>query len=220
MFSVAWFLLCLGLPLLVSAQTLTGGISGVVTDPSGARIAVAKVSTRNLSTNEARESTSDSAGAFSLSSLSPGTYEVTVEVVGFQKTSVTGVEVSAGATNRVDLSLKLGSVETVSVTSDTAAVQTDSAEVRGELDNTQLSSLPVPANRNYESALILFPGINPTANQHSVAGNPGRGLSFQSNGSFGNTNNIRIDGATANMSGCRTWPHIARGWRPFNPSAS
>ena len=103
--------------------------------------------------------------------------------------------------------MSVGSVsENVSVQTDTAAVQTDSAEVRGELDAHQLASLPVPANRNYESALILIPGINPPANQHSVAANPGRGLAFQSDGSFGNTNNIRIDGATAN----NVWlPHVA-----------
>ncbi len=179
---VLGLLLSFAFSCCVWAQTLTGGISGVVGDPSGAQVAGAKVSTRNLSTNEVRQVAADAAGAFSVSSLSPGSYEVIVEVAGFQKATVTGIEVSPGATNRVDVRLKLGSTETINVSTDTASVQTDSAEVRGELSQTQLASLPVPANRNYQSALFSFPGINPPANQHSVAANPGRGLRFRATG--------------------------------------
>ena len=192
-------------------QTLTGSVTGIISDPSGARVAGARVSIRDLSTNEIRATTADSSGSYGITSLTPGIYEVTAEVTGFQRATETNVQVTQGATARVDIQLSVGSAtENVSVSADTMTVQTDSAEVRGQLDSHQLSSLPVPANRNYESALILIPGINPPANQHSVAANPGRGLAFQSNGSFGNTNNIRIDGATAN----NVWlPHVAA----YNP---
>ena len=98
---------CLAFVVLLSAafshsavgQTLTGTISGIVSDPSGARVPAAKITIRNLSTNEIRNTTADSAGAYSVTSLQPGPHEVTVEVSGFQKETVTNVQVSQGASS-------------------------------------------------------------------------------------------------------------------------
>src|SRR5207245_10746151 len=118
---------------------------------------------------------------------------MTTEKAGFQRAVLNNLQVAPGAIARADVKLNVGAeTQSVSVNAETNTIQTDSAEVRGEIDNQQLSSLPLPANRNYESALILVPGVTPPANQHSVGANPGRGLSFQSNGSFGNTSTVRI----------------------------
>ncbi|MDR3548965.1 MAG: hypothetical protein P4M11_12000 [Candidatus Pacebacteria bacterium] len=119
--------------------------------------------------------------------------------------------VSPGASTRADVTLKTGSeTQTVSVTDTTQALQTDSAEMRGGINTAELAHFPTPASRNYESALILVPGISPPANMHSLGANPSRGLFFSTNGAFGNANNIRIDGATA----INVWlPHVAA----YNP---
>ena len=193
--------------LPVVGQTLTGSISGIISDSTDARVPSATVLVRNAATNEERSVVSDGSGAFTASSLAPGLYTVTIVKAGFQRSVLNNLRVAPGANVRADAKLNVGAeTQSVSVNAETNTLQTDSAEVRGELDNQQLSSLPLPANRNYQSALILVPGVNPPANQHSVGANPGRGLAFQSNGSFGNTNTIRIDGATAN----NVWlPHVA-----------
>ena len=53
--------------------------------------------------------------------------------------------------------------------------------------------------------LITVPGVMPPTNQHSVAANPSRGLTFNVNGTTRNSNNVRIDGALAN----NIWlPHV------------
>ena len=191
----------------VHGQTLTGSITGIVSDSSGARVPSAGVTVRNSETGDTRNTQTDGEGAFGATSLQPGVYAVSVTSSGFSVSNVLGVQVSPGAAARVDVSLQLGSsTQAVDVTATSAVLQTDSGEVRSELSTRQLSELPIPAGRNYQSALILVPGITPPVNQHSVAGNPGRGLIFQSNGAFGNTNNVRIDGATAN----NVWlPHVA-----------
>lgn len=83
---------------------------------------------------------------------------------------------AVGQVVRVDVALRVGAIsETVSVSAETAALQTDRAEVRSEVTSTQLEHLPTPLGRNYE---ITVPGLSPPTNNHSVAVNPSRGLSF------------------------------------------
>jgi len=189
------------------AQILTGSIAGIVSDASGARVPNASVSIRNEQTGDTRKVQTGSDGAFGAASLQPGVYAVSVSSAGFSVSNVAGVQVNPGAASRVDVALQVGAQsQEVNVSASSTALQTDSAEVRSELSTRELSDLPIPSGRNYQSALILVPGITPPVNQHSVAANPGRGLIFQSNGAFGNTNNVRIDGATAN----NVWlPHVA-----------
>ncbi len=189
------------------SQILTGSIAGVVSDTSGARVPNANVTIRNNETSAMRKVQTNSDGAFGVTSLQPGNYAVLVSSSGFSVSNVAEVQVEPGATARVDVALQIGTQnQEVSVSANSSVLQTDSGEVRSELSTRQLSDLPIPAGRNYQSALILVPGITPPVNQHSVAANPGRGLIFQSNGAFGNTNNVRIDGATAN----NVWlPHVA-----------
>src|SRR5439155_5435454 len=107
---------------------------------------------------------------------------------------------------RVDATLAVGGVsESVSVTSESAALQTDRAEVRSEVTATQLANLPTPLGRSYENLLVTVPGLSPPTNQHSVAVNPARGLTFSAQGTTRNSNSVRIDGAIANS----PWlPHV------------
>src|SRR5207237_8927767 len=66
-------------------------------------------------------------------------------------------------------------------------------------------NLPTPLGRNYENLLIMVPGLSPPTNQHSVAVNPSRGLTFSGVGTTRNSNSVRIEGAIAN----HTWlPHV------------
>ena len=189
------------------SQILTGSVAGIVSDAGGAKVPNANVTIRNNATGDTRKVQTNSDGSFSAASLQPGVYAVSVSSTGFSVANVAGVQVEPGAAARVDVALQIGTQsEEVNVSAASVVLQTDSAEVRSELSTTQLSNLPIPAGRNYQSALILVPGITPPLNSNSVAANPGRGLIFQSDGAFGNTNNVRIDGATAN----NVWlPHVA-----------
>lgn len=189
-----------------SAQVLFGSIVGQVSDTSGAGVPDATVRLTHRQTNQTREATTNASGDFSFPSLAGGAYDVTVSKQGFQGYSAQGISVTAGQVARVDASLKVGAIsETVSVVADAAVLQTDRAEVRTEVTSTQLTNLPTPLGRNYENLLVTVPGLSPPANQHSVAVNPSRGLSFSAMGTTRNSNSVRIEGAIANS----PWlPHV------------
>jgi hypothetical protein len=182
------------------AQVLTGTIVGQVVDASGAVVPDAKVRITHRETNEARESATNNAGDYSFPSLPGGLYDIAISKSGFTTFTARGINVAVGQVARVaDAALKVGLVsETVSVSAQAVALQTDRAEVRTEVSSTQLSNLPTPLGRNYENLLVTVPGLSPPSNQHSVAVNPTRGLTFSAMGTTRNSNSVRIEGAIAN----------------------
>jgi hypothetical protein len=93
---------------LVSAQVTTGTISGVVQDPSGAAIAGAAITVRNLDTGTARSVISDAGGRYTAPDLSLGTYEVQAQQSGFQTEVRTGITLTVGREAVVNLALRVG----------------------------------------------------------------------------------------------------------------
>ena len=85
-----------------------GGLGGVITDKSGAIIPDAKVTVTGASDH--RVVTTDSAGRFTASDLTPGMYSVEVEKAGFQKQTAKNLEVVINKTQSVDFSLATGNV--------------------------------------------------------------------------------------------------------------
>ena len=96
----------------LSAQTFRGTILGTVTDPSGAVIAGAKVTVKNVGTGLERTTETSADGSYSLPELPIGTYTVTVSQAGFQTFVATGVAVDVASERRVDAAMKTGEVST------------------------------------------------------------------------------------------------------------
>jgi Carboxypeptidase regulatory-like domain/TonB dependent receptor-like, beta-barrel len=189
-----------------SGQVLYGSVVGQVLDSSNAPIPGAAVKIQNTQTGESRSSITNEAGGFSFPTVASGTYDVNVTRDGFQTYSARGLSVTVDSVVRVDATLRVGSLsETVTVSEAGATLQTDRAETRAEVTTADLENIPVPIGRNYQNLLIVVPGLTPPANQHSVAANPSRGLTFNVNGGTRNSNNVRIDGALSN----NVWlPHV------------
>src|SRR5690606_20800284 len=114
----------------VSAQTLTGQIGGSVLDEQGAAVPGATVTVTNTATRASREVTTDAQGAFVVTGLLAGTYDLRVVLTGFRTYEQRGVDLSA--TERLALPpimLQLGGLaETISVAAEGARVQTQSGE--------------------------------------------------------------------------------------------
>ena len=170
---VAVSVLCaIGLCGKASAQGLTGQISGLVADSSGASVANATVQVISAETSQSRSATSDSDGRFVFTELLPGTYRLTIENSGFKKYEQTGISVTAA--ERVALPtifLQLGSLtETVSVQGQTAAVQTESAERAGLITSREMQEIPLKG-RSYIGTTRLLPGVIDTANRESPGWN-------------------------------------------------
>src|SRR6201995_6112024 len=79
---------CLAASLLVSialAQTSTGGITGIVTDPGGSVIPGAQLRLTNLNTNDTRQEVSNGVGEYTFTALTPGRYRIVLEHPGFKR---------------------------------------------------------------------------------------------------------------------------------------
>lgn len=191
----------------LEAQVLFGSIVGNVVDASQAAIVGAKVSIANGNTGQKWELTTNPSGAFSASSIPPGTYEVSVSATGFRTFLQRQIVVGANDTIRLDVHLDVGAVaESVEVTSTGLELKTDTMDVRTEIAAREFQNTPVPMTRNYQNILVTVPGMSPPQNAHSISANPSRALVLNSNGSNAQSSAVRVDGATT----WNTWlPHLS-----------
>jgi len=182
--------------LPVGAQVLYGTIVGDVVDSSGASIEQAIVTVKNTGTGQNREATTDAVGRYTVGTLGPGVYSVTVVHSGFRTITRERLQVSANAIARVDFQLELGQVsEQVTVQADAAALRTEKADSGAEISTTATEVLPMSSYRNYQALINLVPGATPAAEQNSATDTPGRSLTTNINGTARNHNMTRVDGA-------------------------
>jgi hypothetical protein len=189
-------------------QGLTGQLSGSVTDPSGSAVASASVQITNSAKAQTRSTKTDGQGHFVFTELLPGTFVLTIDAPGFKKFEQQEINVSA--TERVTLpsiALQVGEVsETISVTSESAAVQTESAERSGLITSRQMQELPLKG-RSYIGTAKLLPGIIDTANRESPGWNDLVGINI--NGTRAGSIDLNLDGITSLDTGSLTGPYLA-----------
>jgi hypothetical protein len=150
---------CAGAPAFPQAGR--GGISGLVTDPSGAVVPRAKVTARDHATGISLSTVTTGAGLYSFVSLNPGTYEVTATSKGFESVQVDNVSVTVDQTSTVNIGLQVGAateVVTVSGTSDLA--DTDNSTVGQLIDAATIDRVPL-LTRNVYELVQLSAGVTP-----------------------------------------------------------
>jgi outer membrane receptor protein involved in Fe transport len=189
--------LCLAMSVSpLNAQVLYGTLVGTVTGPDGKPVAGAPVSAVNTQTGLVREQVTDPSGQYNLIDLEPGTYSVKVHANGFAAFESQGLTVKANVVLRSDAALKLAGVaQAVEVTTNPAALQTDTAAIHGEISARELNNIPIGGFSNYQSLLSLLPGATPSRYQNSVMDTPSRSLTTNINGSSRNDNVTSVDGA-------------------------
>ncbi len=193
----SFFHLLAGLAILVlaggsvSAQSIYGSIRGIVTDPSSAIVANAKVNLINEGTSLERSAQTNTTGEYVFSQVIPGTYTIAVETQGFKKVQRKGVILETQNQLTVDLQLEVGNVaESVQVTTETPLVETATASQGQVIDNQKLVDLP-NIGRNPFMMSKLAPNIQQVGNpgymrmqdqsgssQISFAGGPIRGNNY------------------------------------------
>ena len=174
------------------AQVLAGGsIDGAVSDSSGAAMAGAKITARNLATNLTYEIHSDHTGLFVFPIVKVGTYEVTAIKEGFAPVKVQQVVVAVGSKQNIPLTLKVaGSKEEVNVVSEAALVETDRTAVATNVNQRSIENLPV-LGRNFIDFVLLTP---------AVVRDPNRGGDLSFAGMRGTVNSLTVDGNDDNNS--------------------
>ena len=181
------------------AQTITGSITGTVTDPTGAVVAGAKVTATNVLTGVATPTVTNQSGIYSLHFLQIGQYKVTVESTSFAPQSTTAFTLEVDQEAKVNVSLKVGGANSnVTVTDTTPILNTENATTGDSITAAAATELPLQS-RNFSSLTLLVAGAI-TPNPQAL-NNVGRGQyngGFNVNGNREQSNNYTLDGADIN----------------------
>lgn len=154
----AGILLILLLPFLLSAQ-VSAGLSGTITDQTGAAIPSARVTAKSIELGAERITVTDSLGSYELGSLNVGTYEVHVTKQGFSEEIRTGIHLVVGQDATVDFRLSVGDTsQQITVSGDAPIVNTTTADISGLVAGNEIKSLPLNG-RSYDLLLMLDPGV-------------------------------------------------------------
>ena len=123
--------------------TTSGRLAGTVTDAQGAVVSNAQINVKNNETQTLFTATTNKEGGWTLPSVSPGAYTVTVTAAGFKTTIVQDVKVDVGQPTTVNATLETGAVnDQVVVTGGGEILQTASANVSSTITGRQIHELP------------------------------------------------------------------------------
>ncbi|MBI4891974.1 MAG: TonB-dependent receptor [Acidobacteria bacterium] len=183
-------LLLVFLPWL-AAQSITGSITGIVTDSSGAFVPGAEIVVVNTETNLRSTAQTDASGNYTVTLLPRGQYTVEVSAKGFKRFVREGIVLQVQQTARVDVQLAVGEVaESVMVTANAALLETENATLAKVVDNKIITNMPFNT-RNVYSLVFLTPGVTGTV------GNSYGEMRYSVNGARARTMDTMIDGVTA-----------------------
>src|SRR5665213_1266996 len=158
---LAGVLLAMGVLVLPNAQAqqTLGGITGTVTDTSGAVVSGATVTLVENDTKLNRTQTTSTTGSYLFVNLPIGTYTLTFTQAGFQSQNIPSIAVQANRTVTLNAELKIGNISesiTVEETPLLNMVDTTNGYV---MDKLQIDSVPLPTG-SFTGLAILSPGVN------------------------------------------------------------
>ena len=220
-----WTPFLAGLALLATlvtslpAQGIYATLTGVVTDPSQAVVASAKVTLKDAGSGSQRDTVTNSDGYFTFASVPVGTYDLSVEAKGFSTFKVTGISLGGGEKRNVDASLQVGSTSTeVNITGVADQIApVDSGEKSATLTTKELQNY-VQTGSNAAEYIKIMPGFGVQNGTSNKANYTGETIGINGNGDAGsqsplnnaysynglptNSLDITADGAHVSDPGC------------------
>ncbi len=180
----------------VMAQATTGTLKGTITDPNGQIVSGATITVKNDATGTEASYVTGSEGSFTVPSLPPGKYTVTVAPTsGFTRKMVTGVDVRIGTDTDLKIDLEVGApTETVTVTGNTEEIVQTNSQISASFESRKVEELPSnAAGGGIDTLALLAPGVVPgfgNVNQN--------GVTLSVNGNRARANNFTLDGTDNN----------------------
>src|SRR5690349_6494254 len=196
---VVLFLVLIAAAVVCPAQDVSGTLTGIVKDPTGAVIPNALVQATNTGTQARFESTTDGSGAYSLRSIPIGVYQLTVSSQGFKRYEATSIRLQVNEVLRLDVTLDVGAAtEAVTVTGQAVVVDTSTQTLKTVIDQKRIEDLPLNG-RNPTQLMRLVAGVvaDPRADVTSSTTYPGV-TPVSVNGTRSNATNYVLDGAQNN----------------------
>ena len=190
-------LLLLALAASAIAQTNRGGISGNVTDSSGAGVPGASIVIVNSGTNETRRLHASDHGSFIQENLDPVTYRIEVSAPGFRKTILDHVKVDTSTVVTADITLQPGDVASeVTVEANATVVNTESGTLGQTITARLLNDSPLPTRSVLDLAITVgnVTGDVGTSDPQLTGGAPLPGFNLQANGGRAGSTNLLADG--------------------------
>jgi outer membrane receptor protein involved in Fe transport len=182
------FCLTIGITQIFAQSTVTGGISGKVTDPQSAVIPNATVTVTNIGTNKVETVTTTEDGGFRVSNLLPGTYTIDITSGSFSPFKATGVIVEVGKITPVEAVLTIGQSATVEITAEAPVINTNDNANSTNINQTTINEAPINGRRA-SNFVILTPATVPDGTFGLISF---RGIS-------GLLNNSTVDGGDNNQ---------------------
>ena len=169
-------------------------LRGVVSDATGAVVANATVTIRDVGTDIASSAHTDDKGSYFFTGLRPSTYAVKVEAHGFRSAERTGVVLAVDQESSLNFRLDIAGASTsISVTAAPPLLDTDNATLGTDITHEYINEIPL-MGRDYFGLTFLAAGVTEVAGSGTGDNYPA-GTNFSSNGQRNATAEIRLDGA-------------------------
>ena len=197
--SVLLVMLCAVSYSPVFGQEVSAGITGTVTDPSGAAVPGASVTVRDVNRGTQWPTVTNDEGIYAFPRIPAGTYELKVEMTGFKTVIRPGIHLELNQRARVDITMEIGELaESIEVAGAQPMLNTETTTVGSVITSNTVVNTPL-VTRNYISMTLLAPGVtttNPSAfnNGQRTAG----GGRPYVNGNRKEANNFLLDGIDNN----------------------
>ena len=146
-------------------------LTGTVTDPTGAVIAHASVTVTQTGTQVKRTVTTNDAGQFTVPSLPPATYRVTVEAPGF-KTYAQDVTLLADQNGTLEIQMQLGAAaETVTVEATSTLVNTVTPVIGQVIEQSRVVDLPLNGRNDADLTKLVAGAMDSNNGAGTTQGN-------------------------------------------------
>jgi hypothetical protein len=183
------------------AQEVTASIVGTVVDPSGAAVSGATITAKDLDRGTILTTTTNDAGAFNISGVPVGRYQIKAEAKGFQSAVNPDLTITLNQTARLNFQLRIGqATETIEVTAVAPLLQTDTSLLSSVMDSRTIEQLPLSTHNLNQLTLVASAGvITPNLFGFQAAQNSfGTGRPYV-NGAREQENNFLLDGMDNNQ---------------------
>ncbi|MCX6565218.1 MAG: TonB-dependent receptor [Candidatus Aminicenantes bacterium] len=147
----------------LAAQQTLAVLEGYILMEDESPIPGVAVTAQNTETGVAFTSVTNSKGKFVISGISPGSYDLTAFLQGFDQVTQKGITLSIGSRKSIDFKLKPSTLqENIVVTAVVPTVELKKTSISGLVDRQQIESLPL-LNRDFNALTFTKPGVSEDA---------------------------------------------------------